>query len=119
MGRFLDLQRRPCVDHPRSAADAGLNQKVAPWCGRPLACARLDSPGRRRKVPSETMSDNVIPFRPKPADPRVQRRDALSKIIQWSGEMLKAGHMPHEVRTAFATFFGKDESGPAPRPPCG
>jgi hypothetical protein len=33
--------------------------------------------------------------------------------------MLKAGHMPHEVRTAFATFFGKDESGPAPRPPCG
>jgi hypothetical protein len=24
--------------------------------------------------------------------------------------MLKAGHMPQDVRTAFATFFGKDGS---------
>lgn len=63
------------------------------------------------------MSDNVIPFRSKPIDPRIKRRDALSKIIQWSSDMLKAGHMPQDVRTAFATFFGKD--GSASPPPSG
>lgn len=63
------------------------------------------------------MSDNVLLFRRKPTDPRITQMKALRKITEWSGDMLKAGHMPQDVQIAFATFFGKDEPTSAPPPP--
>jgi hypothetical protein len=51
---------------------------------------------------------NVIPFRRNANDPLITRLEAKLKILTWSSEMLKAGLMPDDVSSAFATYFGDE-----------
>ena len=45
--------------------------------------------------------ENVIPFRRRPTDPLIARRDAFNLILKWSSKMDIVRHVPFSE----ATFF--------------